>query len=62
MTARVCGGVFQPDPDMPADHRGRLACVCGLLGEAGDAHHTPAVVPEGADSRQRAAGKDGGEE
>jgi hypothetical protein len=52
---RVCGGIFRPDPDLPADHNGRWTCHCGLLGEPGDAHHT---VPEAADdARSRAAGE-----
>jgi len=51
----VCGGVFQPDDDLPADHQGRRTCRCGLLGEPGDAHHT---VPEPeADARSAAAGE-----
>jgi hypothetical protein len=49
---RVCGGLFTPDPDLPADHQGRRTCRCGLTGEAGDAHHTP---PEPADDVQRRA-------
>lgn len=56
----VCGGIFQPDPDLPADHRGLSTCRCGLVGEAGDAHHTPADdVP---DVQRRRVGEDGGEE
>jgi hypothetical protein len=52
---RVCGGIFRPDPDLPADHNGRWTCHCGLLGAPGDAHHT---VPEPAeDGRMRAAGE-----
>jgi hypothetical protein len=43
-----CGGVFTADPDVPADHRGRRACVCGLLGEPGDPHHTLPDIPEQA--------------
>jgi hypothetical protein len=32
--------VFQADPDLPADHRGRRVCaVCHLVGRTGDAHH-----------------------
>jgi len=51
---RVCGGIFTPDPDLPADHQGRRTCRCGLVGEPGDAHHT---VPEPeADARSAAAG------
>jgi hypothetical protein len=26
---RVCGGIFRPDPDLPADHNGRWTCRCG---------------------------------
>lgn len=48
-----CGGVFTADPDVPADHRGRRACVCGLLGEPGDPHHTLPDVPEQAEVRGR---------
>jgi len=52
---RVCGGIFTPDPDLPADHQGRRTCRCGLVGEPGDAHHT---VPEPeADARSAAAGE-----
>jgi hypothetical protein len=52
---RVCGGIFRPDPDLPADHNGRWTCHCGLLGAPGDAHHT---APEPAeDGRMRAAGE-----
>lgn len=53
---RVCGGIFTPDPDIPADHRGLRTCRCGLVGKPGDAHHSP-EVPEGADHGQRAAGE-----
>jgi hypothetical protein len=56
MTRRVCGGVFTPDPALPADHRGRRTCVCGLIGEPGDAHHTPAAAAE-QDAQQLAAGE-----
>lgn len=45
---RVCGGVFQPDPDLGTDVNGRRVCRCGLIGEPGDAHHTLPVVPEQA--------------
>lgn len=45
---RICGGIFTPDPDLGADHSGRLTCRCGLPGVAGDAHHQPVVVPEQA--------------
>jgi len=51
----VCGGIFTPDPDLPADHQGRRTCRCGLLGAPGDAHHTvPEVEP---DARSAAAGE-----
>jgi hypothetical protein len=44
-----CGGLFTADPDVPADQNGRQVCRCGLLGEAGDAHHTlPDAGPEQA--------------
>lgn len=51
----VCGNVFQPDQSLPADHRGLRTCVCGLVGEQGDAHHTPAETAP--DAQQRAAGE-----
>jgi len=52
---RVCGGIFTPDLSIPPDHNGRKTCVCSLLGEPGDAHHT---VPEPApDARSAAAGE-----
>ena len=54
-----CGGVFPPDPDLPADHQGRRTCICHLVGQAGDAHHNP--VPAVEDGRMRAAGERGGE-
>ena len=51
----VCGGIFTPDPDLPADHQGRRTCRCGLPGKPGDAHHT---VPEPErDARSAAAGE-----
>jgi hypothetical protein len=60
---RVCGGIFTPDPDLPAryDADGRLispaVCRCSLPGWPGDAHHT---APEPtADVRQLAAGEGG---
>jgi len=44
---RVCGGIFTPDPDVPADHNGLRVCRCNLLGQPGDAHHTlPPPVPD----------------
>jgi hypothetical protein len=54
--SRVCGGVFTPDPAIPADHRGRLTCVCGLTGEPGDPRHTPAAA-DSQDAQQLAAGE-----
>ncbi|HXM55369.1 MAG TPA: hypothetical protein VOB72_08265 [Candidatus Dormibacteraeota bacterium] len=45
---RVCGGVFQLDPDVPPDSNGRATCRCRLVGEPGDAHHLLPVVPEQA--------------
>lgn len=51
----VCGGIFTPDPGLPADHNGRKTCRCGLLGAPGDAHHT---APEPVlDVRGLAAGE-----
>lgn len=62
MTAKprlACGGVFQADPDVPPDHRGVGACKgCGLIGQAGDAHHT-LPAPE-RDVQLLRAGDDGG--
>lgn len=45
---RVCGGIFTPDPDMPAEpFTGRKTCRCGLVGKPGDAHHTaPEPTPD----------------
>lgn len=54
---RVCGGIFTPDPDIPADHRGWRTCRCGLTGAPGDAHHTP-PAEAAQDARQLAAGED----
>jgi hypothetical protein len=61
---RVCGGIFTPDPAIPADVRFvrgkrvvRRVCRCGLLGAPGDAHHD-AEPPDGADHGQRAAGEE----
>lgn len=60
----TCGGIFTPDPDLPAryDAAGRLVspgvCRCGLPGEPGDAHHTPPAQAE-ADHGQLAAGEGG---
>lgn len=56
---RVCGAIFTPDPDIPADHRGRRTCRCGLTGEPGDAHHTLPPAPDEADVRELAAGEGG---
>jgi len=60
---RICGGIFTPDPAVPADIRYlqgkrvvRRVCRCGLVGEPGDAHHD-AVPPEDPDHGQRAAGE-----
>lgn len=52
---RVCGGIFSTDPAYPhaADAKGRRVCTCGLVGEAGDSHHTLPDVPEQAAHRQR---------
>jgi hypothetical protein len=48
---RICGGIFTPDPEMPAEpFTGRKTCRCGLVG-----HHT---VPEPTpDVRGLAAGE-----
>lgn len=54
-----CGGIFTPDTDTPADHRGRRFCICGLAGEPGDAHHKMPDVPEQAEHRRRVG--DGGD-
>jgi hypothetical protein len=51
----VCGGIFTPDPDLPADHNGRRTCRCGLPGEPGDAHHPEREAAE--DGQMRAAGE-----
>ena len=56
-----CGGIFQPDPDVPADPvTGQVFCRCGRAGEAGDAHHTLPVVP--LDVHQLRAGESAGAE
>ena len=58
MTAKPrlsCGGIFTPDPDVPADQKGRLTCRCRLVGEPGDAHHTAPEPVE--DAASRAAGE-----
>lgn len=48
--------LFRPDPDVPPDQNGRRACLCGLVGEPGDAHHTlPATA--GRDAAELAAGE-----
>jgi hypothetical protein len=57
---RVCGGIFRADPGLPPDHNGRLTCCCGLVGEAGDAHH-PETAPAGLDVQQLRAGENGDE-
>lgn len=42
---RVPQHPFTPDPDVPADHRGRGTCAtCRLIGEPGDGHH-PLAAP-----------------
>jgi hypothetical protein len=48
--------VFVADPDVPADPiTGAEVCRCGLVGHAGDAHHT---MPEPtADAASAAAGE-----
>jgi hypothetical protein len=53
---RICGGIFTPDIDMPAEpFTGRKTCRCGLVGQPGDTHHT---VPEPTqDVRGLAAGE-----
>lgn len=43
--SRVCGGLFTPDPTLPADQAGRQVCRCGLIGEAGDASGINARPP-----------------
>lgn len=59
---RVCGGIFTPDPDLPAryDAAGRLispgVCRCGLPGRQGDARHPELPVPE-PDAQELAAGE-----
>jgi hypothetical protein len=53
---RICGGIFTPDPERPAEpFTGRKTCRCGLVGQPGDTHHT---VPEPTpDVRGLAAGE-----
>lgn len=55
--SRVRPHLFVPDPTVPADQNGRQVCRCGLLGEAGDAHHTLPSVP--LDVQQLRAGESG---
>jgi hypothetical protein len=58
-----CGGIFQPDPDVPADPLDRTAaryCMCGLRGEPGDAHHTLPDVPAQVEHRRRAGEREVG--
>lgn len=56
----ACGGIFTPNPDLPADHLGRQVCRCGLPGKPGDAHHTlPETPPDDAMSRAAGERKDG---
>lgn len=53
-----CGGLFTADPDVPADpldQAGLRFCLCGLRGEAGDAHHALPDAPD--DVQRRAAGE-----
>jgi hypothetical protein len=54
---RVCGGIFTPDPDVPADRNGRRTCLCHLVGEPGDTHHTLPETPR-SDARTLAAGEE----
>lgn len=55
---RICGGIFTPNLDIPPDHNGRKTCICRLIGEAGDAHHTVPDAPA-ADAQSLAAGERG---
>lgn len=54
-TPRLCSQRFEPDPVIPADHRGLLVCVhCNRLGQAGDVRHpetTPTPTRRAAPSR-----------
>jgi hypothetical protein len=50
-----CGGLFTPDPDLPPAQNGQQVCRCGLVGKAGDTHHT--LPPAVDDMRSRAAGE-----
>ena len=58
--SRVKPHLFTADPDVPADQNGRQVCRCGLLGEAGDAHHTLPDPP--MDVQQLRAGESAGAE
>lgn len=54
-----CGGLFSPDPDVPADpldQAGLSFCLCGLRGKPGDAHHALPDAPLD-DVQRRAAGE-----
>lgn len=56
MSARPAPHPFVADPDLPADQRGRAVCLCGLVGEPGDAHHAMPDDPHD-DPQRRAAGE-----
>lgn len=45
--------VFVLDPDVPADHKGRPYCRCGVPAIDGDKRHTLPDVPEQAEVRAR---------
>jgi hypothetical protein len=61
-TSRVHPHQHNPDPDIPADHRGHQRCsTCGLMGRQGDAHHPnspPLPVARPLTAEQRAAARD----
>lgn len=53
--SKVAPHVFQADPETPADPiSGAQVCRCGLVGRAGDGHHT--MPDPGPDAQSRAAG------
>lgn len=55
---RACGSIFTADPNTPGDPvSGRQVCRCGLLGEAGDAHHTLPPAGDAQDEHRRRAGE-----
>lgn len=57
-----CGGIFTADPGVPADpldKTGLAYCLCGLRGQAGDAHHTLPAAGEEQDEHRRRAGDAG---